>query len=182
MPRQQNSALQRATFAGGCFWCMVHPFDQQPGVLDVIAGYTGGTVVNPTYEAVCAGDTGHLEAVQITYDPAVIGYSSLLETFWRQIDPTDPAGQFADRGPSYQSAIFYHTDEQQREAEASKAALEATAKFSHPIVTKILPAGAFYPAEAYHQDFYVKNPEHYRRYRAGSGRDFFLDAHWGQAD
>ncbi len=182
MPGQQKTTFRRATFAGGCFWCMVHPFDQQPGVLAVISGYTGGSVPNPTYAAVCTGTTGHLEAIQIAYDADVIGYPELLATFWRQIDPTDSEGQFADRGQSYQTAIFYHDAEQQRMAEASKAELEATNQFSRPIVTKILAAGHFYPAEEYHQAFYLKNPHHYRRYRAGSGRDLFLAAHWGEKD
>ncbi|ACV57899.1 peptide-methionine (S)-S-oxide reductase MsrA [Alicyclobacillus acidocaldarius] len=177
---QQDAGLERATFAGGCFWCMVKPFDTWPGVVSVVSGYTGGHVPNPTYEQVCSGTTGHVEAVQITYDPRQITYQQLLDIFWRQIDPTDPGGQFYDRGPSYKTAIFYHTEEQRRLAEASKAALEASGRFQKPIVTEIRPAGPFYPAEEYHQDFYRKEPLHYERYRRASGRDAFIAAHWGR--
>lgn len=169
---------ERATFAGGCFWCMVHPFDELAGVLRVVSGYTGGTVPNPTYEMVSAGTTGHVEAVDITFDPARIRYEDLLERFWQQIDPTDNGGQFVDRGPSYRPAVFYHTEDQRQAAEASKTALAASGRFTRPVVTPILPAGPFYPAEEYHQDFYRRSPEHYRRYRAGSGRDTFLLRHW----
>lgn len=171
----------RATFAGGCFWCMVHPFDELPGVLRVTSGYTGGTVPNPSYEMVGTGTTGHVEAVEIVFDPATIRYEDLLERFWQQIDPTDDEGQFVDRGPSYRPAIFVHSEAQREAAEASKAALQASGRFRRPVVTPILPAGPFYPAEDYHQDFYQKSPEHYRRYRAGSGRDPFLARHWGEA-
>ena len=167
-----------ATFAGGCFWCMVHPFDEMPGVLSVVSGYTGGRTVNPTYEEVCSHTTGHREAVQIRFDPARITYAELLEAFWRQIDPTDAGGQFVDRGSSYEAAVFYHTEAQRMAAEASRAALEATGRFGRPVVTPILPAGPFYPAEDYHQDFYKKSPAHYQRYRAGSGRDQFARIHW----
>jgi peptide-methionine (S)-S-oxide reductase len=177
MNEARKTAL--ATFAGGCFWCMVHPFDRIPGVLAVVSGYTGGHVPHPTYEQVTTGTTGHREAVQITFDPEVVSYEALLDVFWRQIDPTDPDGQFVDRGPSYRTAIFYHDDVQRQLAEASKAALAGSGRFSRPIVTEILPAGPFYPAEAYHQDFYRKAPDHYARYRAGSGRDLFLERHWG---
>ncbi|WP_053958950.1 peptide-methionine (S)-S-oxide reductase MsrA [Sulfobacillus thermosulfidooxidans] len=168
-----------ATFAGGCFWCMVHPFDQMPGVLEVVSGYTGGTTANPTYEEVCSGTTGHYEAVQITFDPRKITYDQLLEAFWRQIDPTDNQGQFYDRGPSYRPAIFYHNAQQRELAEQSKARLKASGRFPAPIVVPILPAGQFYPAEAYHQDFYQTHPEHYQRYRRASGRDIFLAQFWG---
>ncbi|MDA8193548.1 MAG: peptide-methionine (S)-S-oxide reductase MsrA [Thermaerobacter sp.] len=167
-----------ATFAGGCFWCMVKPFDQQPGVLRVVSGYTGGQTPNPTYQAVCTGQTGHAEAVQITFDPDGISYRQLLEIFWRQIDPTDATGQFYDRGSSYAAAIYYHTPEQRREAEASKSRLAQSRRFSRPIETPILPAGAFFAAEDYHQGFYQKNPEHYLAYRKNSGRDRFLAEHW----
>jgi methionine-S-sulfoxide reductase len=170
--------LQHATFAGGCFWCMVHPFDQWPGVKQVVSGYTGGTTANPTYEEVCSGQTGHREAVQITFDPAVISYEQLLDVFWRQIDPTDPGGQFVDRGSSYQAAVYYHSDAQRAAALQSKAALEASGRFDRPIVTDILPAGPFYPAEAYHQTYYATNADHYRRYQRGSGRPLFLERHW----
>jgi len=170
--------LALATFAGGCFWCMVSPFDKMPGVIRVVSGYTGGHKENPTYEEVCAGTTGHAEAVQITFDPSRISYRSLLDIFWRQIDPTDPGGQFADRGDSYRTAIFYHDEEQRRLAEESKRELEQSGKFDKPIVTEILPAGPFWPAEEYHQDYYRKNPLRYWLYRTGSGREDFLARHW----
>ncbi|NSL52835.1 peptide-methionine (S)-S-oxide reductase MsrA [Calidifontibacillus erzurumensis] len=167
-----------ATFAGGCFWCMVAPFDEQPGIKEVVSGYTGGYKENPTYEEVCAGTTGHYEAVQITYDPEVFPYEKLLELFWQQIDPTDPGGQFNDRGGSYRTAIFYHDEEQKQLAEASKKELEASGRFQKPIVTEILPAGPFYPAEEYHQYYYKKNPFHYNLYKEGSGRARFIREHW----
>ena len=173
---------QLATFAGGCFWCMVHPFDQQPGIIKVVSGYTGGHTENPTYEEVITQDTGHYEAVQITFDPEVFPYQRLLDIFWQQIDPTDPGGQFFDRGQSYRTAIFYHTEEQRRLAEKSKEDLEKSGRFAKPIVTEILPAKAFYPAEGYHQDYYKKNPGRYRQYRQGSGRDAFIETHWGAKD
>ena len=167
-----------ATFAGGCFWCMVSPFDEYPGVIDIVSGYTGGDVPNPTYEQVCRGDTGHVEAVQITYDPEVLPYKTLLDMYWRQIDPTDAGGQFVDRGESYKTAIFYHSDEQREVAEESKQALDESGRFSDPVVTPILPAKEFWPAEDYHQDFYKKNPTHYKHYRQGSGRDDFIQEKW----
>lgn len=170
-----------ATFAGGCFWCMVSPFDQQPGIISVVSGYTGGHTENPTYREVCSDTTGHFEAVQITFDPAIFPYSKLLELFWQQIDPTDPGGQFADRGSSYRTAIFYHTDEQRQQAEASKQALQASGRFDKPIVTAIVPAAPFYPAEEYHQQYHKKNPLHYKRYREGSGRAAFIKQHWRKA-
>lgn len=169
---------QLASFAGGCFWCMVSPFDEYPGVVKVVSGYTGGHVKNPTYEQVCSGDTGHVEAIQITYDPEVLPYETLLDMFWRQIDPTDPGGQFCDQGSSYHTAIFYHTPEQQAAAEASKRALAESGRFDAPIVTPILPAAEFWPAEDYHQGFYKKNPAHYKNYRKSSGRDEFIREHW----
>ncbi|OUM97249.1 MAG: methionine sulfoxide reductase [Paenibacillaceae bacterium ZCTH02-B3] len=170
--------LALATFAGGCFWCMVSPFDKIPGVVKVVSGYTGGHKPNPTYEEVCAGTTGHAEAVQITFDPSRVSYRQLLDVFWRQIDPTDPGGQFADRGDSYRTAIFYHDEEQRRLAEESKRELEQSGKFDKPIVTEIVPAGPFWPAEEYHQDYYRKNPLRYWMYRTGSGREAFLARHW----
>ncbi|MEH7884936.1 peptide-methionine (S)-S-oxide reductase MsrA [Bacillus sp. JJ1609] len=169
-----------ATFAGGCFWCMVKPFDQQPGIISVVSGYTGGTTVNPTYEEVCTDTTGHYEAVQITFDPAVYPYSKLLELFWQQIDPTDAGGQFYDRGRSYQTAIFYHSEEQRIQAEESKKDLAESGRFSKSIVTEIIPAKGFYPAETYHQGFYKKNPERYNAYQKGSGREAFIQRHWGE--
>ncbi|WP_338140211.1 peptide-methionine (S)-S-oxide reductase MsrA [Paenibacillus thiaminolyticus] len=177
-PRQDGAQL--ATFAGGCFWCMVKPFDQWDGVHAVLSGYTGGHVPHPTYEQVKSQTTGHLEAVQITFDPAIIPYSQLLELYWAQIDPTDEGGQFQDRGESYTTAIFVHNEEQRRQAEASRAELAASGRFDRPIVTPILDAGPFYPAEEYHQDYYRKEPEHYAADRAQSGRDNFLKKHWDQ--
>jgi peptide methionine sulfoxide reductase msrA/msrB len=174
-PRSTADAL----FAGGCFWCMESPFEKLPGVLEVISGYTGGAEANPTYEQVSAGRTGHVEAVRVVYDPARIGYADLLEVFWRQIDPTDDGGQFVDRGPQYGSAIFVAGPAERRLAEASKAALAASGRFDRPVVTPIRERGPFWPAEAYHQDYYRENPLRYRFYRAGSGRDAFLDRTWG---
>jgi len=172
-------AKQLATFAGGCFWCMVKPFDETPGIESVISGYTGGHVVNPTYDQVCSETTGHVEAVQITFDDELYSYEQLLSTFWTLIDPTDAGGQFYDRGESYTTAIFYHNDEQLDLAERSKAELQASGKFDKPIAVKILPASSFYPAEDYHQYYYKKNPMHYERYAVGSGRKAFQETHWG---
>ncbi len=179
MERQQSKNAAVATFAGGCFWCMEGPFEQLDGVYAVTSGYTGGTTVNPTYEDVSSGKTGHAEAVQITYDPAKVTYEQLLDVFWRQIDPTTPDQQFADQGTQYRTAIFYHTDAQQRAALASKEQLEHSGKFDKPVVTKIVAAGPFYPAEEYHQNYYKKNATHYQLYRAGSGREGFLRKLWG---
>ncbi|SDY90227.1 peptide-methionine (S)-S-oxide reductase/peptide methionine sulfoxide reductase msrA/msrB [Evansella caseinilytica] len=173
-----GQALKKATFAGGCFWCMVSPFDEQPGIHNVISGYTGGHVENPTYEQVCSNQTGHLEAVQITYDPAVFPYEKLLELFWSQIDPTDPGGQFHDRGESYKTAIFYHDEEQKQLALQSKLSLEQSGRFTKPVVTEIIEAAVFYPAEEYHQHYYKKNPLHYQLYRKGSGREDYIKQHW----
>ncbi|HET98482.1 MAG TPA: peptide-methionine (R)-S-oxide reductase [Desulfurivibrio alkaliphilus] len=171
------SAPARATLAGGCFWCMERPFAQLAGVISVTVGYTGGKSPEPTYENYAAG--GHLEAVEIVYDPQVISYGQLLATFWRQIDPTDPGGQFADRGRSYSTAIFYHDEEQRQLAEQSKAELARRRIFDRPLVTAIVPAGPFYPAEDYHQAYHRKNPLHYQSYRIGSGRERFLAEIWG---
>jgi peptide-methionine (S)-S-oxide reductase len=173
-------SLEKATFAGGCFWCMVKPFDSYDGIHAVVSGYTGGDVENPTYEEVCTNSTGHKEAVQITFDSSVFPYEQLVELFWMQIDPTDPGGQFYDRGSSYESAIFYHSDTQKEIAEASKIALQTSGKFSKPIITPILEAKPFYPAEQYHQDYYKKNPTHYNRYQVGSGRAGFKQKMWGE--
>ncbi|MCU9595613.1 peptide-methionine (S)-S-oxide reductase MsrA [Caldibacillus thermolactis] len=172
------SDLEKATFAGGCFWCMVKPFDQWEGVESVISGYSGGNIENPTYEQVKSGTTGHYEVVQITYDPTKLSYETILNIYWQQIDPTDPDGQFHDRGSQYRTAIFYHTEEQRILAEKSKSELEKSGKFNRPIVTKILPAQPFYPAEEYHQDFYKKAPEKYLEDRKKSGRDEFISKHW----
>jgi peptide-methionine (S)-S-oxide reductase len=171
---------EKATFAGGCFWCMVKPFDSYDGIHAVVSGYTGGEIENPTYEQVCTNATGHKEAVQITFDPSVFTYEQLVQMFWKQIDPTDPGGQFYDRGSSYETAIFYHNDTQKEIAEESKKALELSGKFSKPIVTSILEAKSFYPAEQYHQDYYKKNPTHYERYQVGSGRAGFKQKMWGE--
>jgi peptide-methionine (S)-S-oxide reductase len=173
-------SLEKATFAGGCFWCMVKPFDSYDGIHAVVSGYTGGDLENPTYEQVCTNSTGHKEAVQITFDSSVFPYDQLVELFWMQIDPTDPGGQFYDRGSSYESAIFTHSDSQKEIAEASKIALQTSGKFSKPIVTPILEAKPFYPAEQYHQDYYKKNPTHYNRYQVGSGRAGFKQKMWGE--
>jgi peptide methionine sulfoxide reductase msrA/msrB len=171
---------QKATFAGGCFWCVESGFMDMAGVLDVISGYTGGQVENPTYAQVCTGTTGHLEAVEVLFDPAKISYAELVESFWRQIDPTDGGGQFADRGTQYQPAIFYHDEEQRKLAEASRDRLAASGQFSQPLATKILPATQFYRAEEQHQKYCIKNPVHYRLYRHGSGREAFLRHTWGK--
>ena len=170
--------LSLAAFAGGCFWCMVSPFKQLKGVIKVVSGYTGGHTDNPTYEEVCSGTTGHFEAVQISFDPKQITYDKLLEVFWQQIDPTDPGGQFKDRGDSYQTAIFYHDEEQHSKAAASKQALIESGHFPKSIATKILPASDFFPAEVYHQDYHEKNPFRYSLYRQGSGRDEFIKKNW----
>lgn len=161
--------LEKAVFAGGCFWCMVKPFDTQPGIISVVAGYTGGHTVNPTYEEVCSETTGHTEAVEITFDPTIFSYQDLVEIYWQQTDPTDASGQFADRGSSYRPVIFYANEEQRVIAEKSKETLAESRRFKQPIVTEILPAMPFYPAEKYHQEYYKKNPLHYSRYRNGSG-------------
>ncbi len=175
------AALEKATFAGGCFWCMQPPFEKLDGVKQVIAGYTGGRSEKPTYEQVSAGGTGHLESIQVLYDPAKIGYQKLLDVFWRQINPTDEGGQFVDRGSSYVSAIFYHNEDQKRLAEESKKRLEQSGRFGgKPIVTGIREAGPFYPAEEYHQDYWKKNPLRYKFYRFNSGRDQYLEKIWGK--
>jgi peptide-methionine (S)-S-oxide reductase len=173
--------LEKATFAGGCFWCMEHPFDALPGVVSVTAGYTGGQKKNPTYEEVSAGGTGHAEAVQIVFDPSKTGYAKLLEVYWHNIDPTTKDRQFCDSGNQYRAAIFYHTEEQHREAIQSKAALEKAKSFKEPVVTEIVSAGEFTPAEEYHQHYYKKNPIRYRYYRGGCGRDRRLKELWGNA-
>ncbi|WP_117169528.1 peptide-methionine (S)-S-oxide reductase MsrA [Paraliobacillus sediminis] len=167
-----------ATFAGGCFWCMVKPFDQWDGVHQVISGYTGGSLVNPSYEDVKGGETGHYEAVQITYDPTLVDYQQIVDLYWPQIDPTDPDGQFHDRGPQYRTAIFYHNSEQERIAATSKQALANSGKFKKAIATEILPAKRFYAAENYHQDFYKENENEYLEDRAKSGRDNFIEENW----
>ncbi|TDF99191.1 peptide-methionine (R)-S-oxide reductase MsrB [Paenibacillus piri] len=174
----RQDRYELATFAGGCFWCMVSPFEELPGIEKVVSGYTGGHKANPTYEEVCSETTGHAEAVQITFDPQLFPYEKLLDMYWRQIDPTDAGGQFHDRGPSYRTAIFYHSDEQKRLAEASRRALEESGRFDKPIVTEITAAGPFYEAEDYHQNYHHKQTLRYKMYRKGSGRDNFIAAHW----
>jgi len=172
--------LATATFAGGCFWCMEGPFDELEGVVSTTSGYTGGHTPNPTYEAVSGGGTGHVEAVQVVYDPAKIGYERLLEVFWRNIDPTDDGGQFCDRGSQYRAAVFAHDDQQRGLAELSKAALLKSRPFRAAIVTEIVPAAEFHPAEGYHQDYYQTNPVRYKFYRYRCGRDQRLESLWGK--
>lgn len=181
VPSEPQSMMntKTATFAGGCFWCMEPPFEKLAGVQKVISGYTGGDRQNPTYKAVARGLTKHVEAVQVHYDPEKISYKDLLEVFWRSIDPTDDGGQFVDRGTQYVSGIFVHDEEQNRLAHQSKTALAESRRFNKKIVTPIIEAKEFYPAEEYHQDFYKKSPVHYNVYRYGSGRDQFLDKVWG---
>ena len=173
------ASFEKATFAGGCFWCMEPPFEKLDGVKEVVSGYTGGHKENPTYEEVSSGKTGHVEAVQVSFDPSRISYGRLLDVLWRQIDPTDPGGQFVDRGAQYRSVIFSHTPEQKALAQKSRDELQKSGRFKKPIVTEILPAGKFYPAEEYHQDYYKKNPIRYKFYRYNSGRDQFLKKVWG---
>jgi peptide-methionine (S)-S-oxide reductase len=172
------SKKEVATFAGGCFWCMVKPFDELPGIHGIVSGYTGGHVENPTYEQIKTGETGHREAVQITYDPEDFPYQKLLDLYWPQIDPTDDEGQFIDRGSQYRTAIFYHTEEQKELAEKSRQKVEESGRFNKPIVTEILPVSDFYMAEEYHQDFYKKNPKAYKEERVTSGREKFINENW----
>jgi peptide-methionine (S)-S-oxide reductase len=175
-----SANTQRAIFAGGCFWCMEPPFEKLPGVLTVTSGYTGGQVPEPTYKQVSAGGTGHAEAIEIVFDPTRVSYQQLLEILWMNIDPTDDGGQFVDRGRQYRSAIFYLDEGQRQLAEASKQALEKSGRFDKPIVTEIVPATDFYPAEEYHQDYYEKHPLRYKFYRTTCGRDRVLDRLWGE--
>lgn len=172
--------LEKATFAGGCFWCMEHPFEKLDAIIEVISGYTGGHQKNPNYEEVSSGSTGHTEAVQITYDPDKISYEELLDIFWKQFDPTDAGGSFVDRGSQYRSAIFYHNSEQRRLAEISKEKLNKSKIYEKPVVTEIIELDVFYEAEEYHQDYYKKNPVRYKMYRYSSGRDEFLEKVWGK--
>jgi len=172
------AGLAVATFAGGCFWCMEPPFEKVDGVQAVYSGYTGGPERNPTYKQVSHGGTGHTESVRVIYDPKVVSYDKLLDTFWHSMDPTDAGGQFVDRGSQYRPAIFVHDEAQRAAAEKSKAALQASGRFSAPIIVPIVDAGPFWLAEDYHQDFYKKSPDHYHGYRAGSGRDQFLKKVW----
>jgi peptide methionine sulfoxide reductase msrA/msrB len=174
----QKEILEEAAFAGGCFWCIESAFDELEGVKEAVSGYTGGKTKNPTYPEVCTGKTGHYEAVQVIFDSNKITYRELVEIFWQQIDPTDPTGQFADKGSQYKTAIFYHNEEQKKIAEESKKALEKSGKFDKPIVTEIKEASEFYPAEDYHQDYYKTCPLRYKAYKIGSGRESFLKKVW----
>jgi peptide-methionine (S)-S-oxide reductase len=174
-----NTGKAEAIFAGGCFWCMEPPFDKLEGVSATTSGYTGGQVKDPTYEQISAGGTGHYEAIMIEYDPQRVSYDKLLEVFWRNVDPLDAGGQFCDRGDHYRAAIFYGSEQEQMLAQDSKRELEASGRFDKPVVTEILPAQTFYPAEEYHQGYYQKNPIRYRFYRAGCGRDARLRSLWG---
>ncbi len=173
-----NGSFELATFAGGCFWCMEPPFEKLDGVLEVRAGYTGGEKENPTYDEVLSGTTGHLEAIQVSYDPDRVSYQELLDVFWRQIDPTDDGGQFADRGSQYGTAIFYHSQEQRMLAENSRVALNSSGKFEKPVTTRILQYARFYEAEDYHQNYYEKNPVKYQSYKYFSGREPYIQSVW----
>lgn len=179
---QDNKDMAKATFAGGCFWCMQPPFDKVKGVISAIPGYSGGHKKNPTYKEVCSGTTGHTEALQVTYDPEIISYPELLDVFWRNINPADPDGQFVDRGSQYRPAIFYHNEEQRQIAEASRDKLSASGRFKSPPAVEIVPLETFYPAEDYHCDYYQKSPEQYKQYRYHSGRDQFLKKVWDNED
>ncbi len=174
----ERSAVALATFAGGCFWCMEPPYDRLPGVISTLSGYTGGHLVNPTYHQVGKGDSGHYEAVQITYDPALVSYETLLRVFWRNIDPLDKGGQFCDRGDSYRTAVFFHDAGQEALALTSRA--DVADRFDATIVTPLIEASTFYPAEDYHQDYYEKNPIRYKFYRRSCGRDDRLEQVWGE--
>ena len=174
-----SSELSIATFAGGCFWCVESDFEKIPGVDQVISGFSGGNIVKPSYKQVSAGNTGHIEAVQVYYDSKVIHYNDLLQVFWRQINPTDNEGQFVDRGKHYRPVIFYHDKEQQQKAELSRQNLQTSGRFDKPVITEIVPFKNFYAAEDYHQDYYKKNPLRYKYYRHNSGRDQYLSKIWG---
>ncbi len=177
---ERPEVTETATFAGGCFWCMEKPFDQIPGVFETISGYTGGALEDPSYGQVSSGQTGHAEAVQVVYDPKTVSYETLLDTFWTNVDPVDSGGQFCDRGSQYRTEIFYHSAAQKNAAEASKQALTESQTLNRPIVTPITQVTEFYPAEDYHQDYYLKNPLHYKAYRFSCGRDQRLAKVWGK--
>jgi peptide methionine sulfoxide reductase msrA/msrB len=176
--KKDLSGTRVATFAGGCFWCVEADFEKVPGVVAAISGYSGGTEPDPSYSEVASGRTGHVEAVRVHYDPTIITYEGLLQAFWRMVDPTDPGGQFSDRGKQYATAIFYHDEDQRRIAERSLAELADTGRYDEPLVTPIQPAMTFYTAEDYHQDYYRRNSLRYGFYRRGSGRDRYLDDVW----
>ncbi len=174
--------LEKATLAGGCFWCMQPPFDALEGVVSTISGYAGGDEINPSYQQVSSGQTGHAEVIQVTYDNRIVSFKEILDVYWRQVDPTTPNRQFVDVGPQYRTGIFYHDDQQRQVAEDSKQALDDSGVFSKPIVTEIKPLKTFYPAEDYHQDYYRENPLRYGLYHANSGRDQFLQQTWAKKD
>lgn len=176
---ETHKTILEATFAGGCFWCVESDFEKEVGVVEVVSGYTGGHKENPTYKEVSSSGTGHVEAIQVLYDPTKVAYEELLDIFWKHVDPTDSGGQFVDRGPQYRTVIFYHNDEQKRLAEESRKALAESGQFDKPIVTEIIKFSKFYKAEDYHQNYYKKNPIRYKYYRFGSGRDKFLEGVWG---
>lgn len=180
MVEDKAKSYKLASFGGGCFWCMEPPYHGLEGVISLYPGYMGGHVENPSYEQVCQGNTGHIEVVQISFDPDIISYEKLLQIFWHNINPTQKNQQFADRGPQYQTAIFYHDEQQKQLAEASKRELAESGKFSQAIATEIRPAGVFYRAESYHCEYFLKNPEHYQRYKVASGRAAYLKDHWQQ--
>jgi peptide-methionine (S)-S-oxide reductase len=175
------AATAKAYFAGGCFWCMEEAFEKVDGVIEAVSGYMGGTVKNPSYEEVSSGRTGHAESVEVRYDPAKVTYTQLLEAFWRNVDPVTPNAQFCDHGSQYRAAIFYQGDEQKRLAEESKSAIEQSKRFAQPIVTEVVAASEFYPAEEYHQDFYKKNPIRYKYYKFSCGRAQRLEALWNKS-
>ncbi len=183
MEKENNTErVETATFAGGCFWCMQPPFDKLDGVVSTFVGYTGGATEYPTYEEVCSGSSGHAEAIEVVFDPSKISYTELLNTFWRNINPTTLNGQFADRGTQYRTAIFYHSDDQQIQGQASKDALQKSGKYAQPIVTEITQATTFYKAEEYHQKYYMKDPYRYKSYKIGSGRADHIKKMWGDGD
>ncbi|MFW7379917.1 MAG: peptide-methionine (S)-S-oxide reductase MsrA [Oligoflexus sp.] len=182
MKNQKLTSEHLASFGGGCFWCMEPPFDHLRGIMSVLPGYMGGHIEDPTYEQVCSGRSGHIEVVQIRYDPDILAYQTLLDTFWKNINPTQVNQQFADVGSQYQTVIFYHSPEQKELAEASKRQVQESKKFAAEIATLIRPAGHFYPAESYHCKYYQKNPAHYQRYKIGSGRAEYLQRVWQNQD
>lgn len=182
MDKTATQKLEKATFAGGCFWCMQPIYDQLKGVKATMVGYTGGTKPNPTYEEVCLGTTGHTEAIEVTFDPSVVSYDQVIDVYWKNIDPTTPNRQFCDAGTQYRSGVYYHSEAQKKAAEASRDKLEKSGKFTKKIVTEILPATPFYPAEEYHQKYYVKNAIRYKLYKENCGRDQFLKKVWGKSD
>lgn len=177
----EGAAPAKAYFAGGCFWCMEEAFEKVDGVIEVVSGYMGGTVAAPTYEQVSSGQTGHAESVEVRYDPEKVSYQKLLEAFWHNVDPVTPNAQFCDHGSQYRAAVFYGTDEEKRLAEDSKRAIEQAKRFPEPIVTQLVKASTFYPAEEYHQDFYKKNPIRYKYYKFSCGRAQRLEALWGKS-